>query len=260
LPIGFWSIEQRREYLKYFAKDHKFPGHAKETLDWFEAAKRPYSNGASYANFVKNFLKDAVGNMSDQERTQLAGEIKALTQVAIPTYETKPRKLVKAWQMEELTPQLDKVDRGRNFERGRQAFIDGQCIRCHRMGDVGGGAGPDLTAISSRFSRRDILESILEPSKVISEQYQNLTIVTVGGKTVTGRVIDETPAKIVLQPDPLSGDRVEIAVKDVDSRSASKVSPMPANLVDVLPAEEILYLIAYLEASGQRQHAVYSKK
>jgi putative heme-binding domain-containing protein len=198
--------------------------------------------------------------MSEQERTQLAGEIKALAQVAIPTYDTKPRKLVKAWQMEELTSQLDKVSQGRSFERGRDAFIAGQCIKCHRMGDVGGGAGPDLTAVSSRFSRRDILESILEPSKVISEQYQNISVTTLSGKTLTGRLVDETPGKIVLQPDPLSAERIEVAVKEIDSRSASKISPMPANLVDVLTADEILDLIAYLEASGQRQHAVFSKK
>jgi putative heme-binding domain-containing protein len=260
LPIGYWSLSQRRDYLAYFAKDHKFPGHSKETLDWFEQAKRPYSNGASYANFVKNFLKEAVTNMSDQERTQLAAEIKAVAQVAIPTYETKPRKFVKAWTMEEVTPQLDKVAKGRSFERGKDAFIAGQCIKCHRMGDIGGGAGPDLTAVSSRFSRRDILESILEPSKVISEQYQNLSVTTLAGKTVIGRVVDETPGKIVLQPDPLSGERIEVAVKDIESRTASKVSPMPANLVDILTADEILDLIAYLEASGQRQHAVFSKK
>jgi putative heme-binding domain-containing protein len=260
LPIGFWSLEQRREYLTYFAKDHRFPGHSKETLDWFTQAGRGYGNGASYANFVKNFIKEAVGNMSEQERVQLAPEIKSLAKVDLPTYETKPRKLVKAWTMEELTPQLDKVGQGRNFDRGKDAFIAGQCIKCHRMGDMGGGAGPDLTAISSRFSRRDILESILEPSKVISEQYQNTTVTTLAGKTVSGRLVDETPAKLVLQPDPLSGERIEVALKDIDSRGASKVSPMPANLADVLTADEILDLIAYLEASGQRQHAAFGKR
>ena len=95
---------------------------------------------------------------------------------------------------------------------------------------------------------------------MISEQYQNITVITLAGKTVTGRLVDETPAKIAIQPDPFSGERIEIAVKDIDSRSASKVSPMPANLADVLTAEEVLDLIAYLEASGQRQHAVFSKK
>ena len=73
LPIGFWSLPQRREYLSYFAKNHQFPGHSQETLAWFEQAQRPYSNGASYENFIKNFLKEAVANMSEQERAQLSG-------------------------------------------------------------------------------------------------------------------------------------------------------------------------------------------
>ena len=77
---------------------------------------------------------------------------------------------------------------------------------------------------------------------------------------MTGRLVDESPSKIALQPDPLSSERIEVAVKDIDSRSASKISPMPANLVDVLTTDEILDLIAYLEASGQRQHAAFSKK
>ena len=104
------------------------------------------------------------------------------------------------------------VDKGRSFERGRDAFVAGQCIKCHRMGDAGGGAGPDLTAISSRFGRKDILEAILDPSKVISEQFQNVTVATNAGKVVTGRLVDETAGKIVIQPDPLSGDPGRICV------------------------------------------------
>ena len=50
------------------------------------------------------------------------------------------------------------------------------------------------------------------------------------------------------------------SVKEIETRTTSKVSPMPAGLVDVLTTEEILDLIAYLEASGQRQHVVFSKK
>ena len=85
-------------------------------------------------------------------------------------------------------------------------------------------------------------------------------VTTLAGKTITGRIVDETPTKIVIQPDPFSGDRIEVALKDIESRSASKVSPMPANLADVLTADEILDLMAYLEASGQRQHPAFNKK
>ena len=44
------------------------------------------------------------------------------------------------------------VKKGRNFEQGRLAYEAAQCGACHRFGDDGGSVGPDLTAISSRFS------------------------------------------------------------------------------------------------------------
>ena len=41
-------------------------------------------------------------------------------------------------------------------------------------GDVGRGGGPDLSTVVSRFRRREILESIVYPSRVISDQYTAL--------------------------------------------------------------------------------------
>jgi hypothetical protein len=69
---------------------------------------------------------------------------------------------------------------------------------------------------------------------------------------VTGRVVDETKDAIAVQPEPLSPDRVTIRKDDIESRTPSKVSPMPANLADVLTQEEILDLIAYLETAGRK--------
>ena len=72
---------------------------------------------------------------------------------------------------------FDGVAHGRNFASGKAAFNDAQCILCHRFVNEGGSVGPELTAASSKYSRHDILESILEPSKVVSEQFQNSTII-----------------------------------------------------------------------------------
>ena len=52
-----------------------------------------------------------------------------------------------------------------------EAYEAAQCVLCHKFGNDGGAVGPDLTAVSSRFNRHDILESIIEPSKVVSEQF-----------------------------------------------------------------------------------------
>src|SRR5262249_43495099 len=115
------------------------------------------------------------------------------------------------------------------------------------------------TAISSRFSRRDILESILEPSKVISEQFQNTIVRLKSGDAVEGRVVEETADRIVIQPNQLLPDKTTIRKADIKSRGPSKLSPMPESLVDVLTRDEILDMIAYLESGGRRDHPDFAK-
>src|SRR5213076_3126268 len=104
------------------------------------------------------------------------------------------------WQMQDLEPLLGQVSHGRKFESGKAALNDAQCILCHRFVNDGGSVGPELTAASSKYSRRDILESILEPSKVVSEQFQNSTIIKKDGDAETGRIVDENDQRILVQP------------------------------------------------------------
>src|SRR5262249_45768442 len=125
------------------------------------------------------------------------------------------------------------------------------------FGNEGGAIGPDITAVSSRFSREDILESITEPSKVVSEQYQNITVIKKDGDDVTGRLIEETGTKLVLVPNQLTGEKVEVKKSDVQSRAASKPSPMPEGLINVLTKDEILDLIAFVESGGRKNHAAF---
>jgi putative heme-binding domain-containing protein len=154
---------------------------------------------------------------------------------------------------------LDKVGSGRSFERGQQVFHDAQCTACHRFGNEGGSVGPDLTAVSSRFHRRDILESILLPSKVISEQYQATIVKTKGGDIYEGRITEETDDHVVIQPNQLKPEKVTVKKSDIKSRYPSKVSPMPEGLVDTFRKEEILDLMAYLEAGGRKDHPDFKK-
>jgi putative heme-binding domain-containing protein len=161
--------------------------------------------------------------------------------------------------MADLEGDLEKVGHGRNFAQGQDAVYGTLCLMCHRMGDEGGSVGPDLTAVASRYSRQVILESILEPSKVISEQYANTDITLKDGTMVTGRVVSETDDKIVLRPSMLALDTKEIAKANVKSRELSKVSPMLPGLVNTLTKEEILDLLAYFEAAGHADGAPFKK-
>jgi len=160
----------------------------------------------------------------------------------------------------DLAGDLEAAGSGRSFEKGRQAFVDAQCLACHRFGLEGGGIGPDLTAVSARFSRRDVLESILDPSRVLSEQYENTTVTLKDGEEHTGRLVQETEQEVVLLPDPLQPEmKITVQKSDIASRTASKISPMPEGLANGLTREDLLDLLAFIESSGRRQHAAFSK-
>jgi len=176
-----------------------------------------------------------------------------------PQRRITPHPFVKEWKMADIQPLLDQVGKGRNFNQGRDAFEVAQCAQCHRMGSAGGSIGPDLTAISSRYQRRDILESVLEPSKVVSEQFQNTAIRTKNGDTFVGRIVEENANRIIIQPDALKMDMAEVKTADVDVRKLSPLSPMPEGLVNVLSKDEILDLIAYMESGGRRDHPEFAQ-
>ena len=112
---------------------------------------------------------------------------------------------------------------------------------------------------TSRFTRRDILESILEPSKVISDQYQNIVVTKKNGDDVIGRLVEESSQKLVLITNPLTGEKTDVRRRDVRSREPSKISPMPEGLANICTKEDILDMLAYIEAGGRKEHAAFKK-
>ena len=262
-----WTLDQRKEYFGYWAQDRTPAAHQGDTVKWFEEAGRPYGQGSSYGNFYKNFLKEATSNLTDAEKGELAPLLASLPAGApsrrngvseFPKPQT--RSFVKAWTMADFEADLAKPLKGRSFEKGRQAFVDGQCLACHRFGVEGGGVGPDLTAVSARFSRRDVLESILDPSKVVSEQFQNTTVWLKNGEDHTGRLMSETGDQLVLVPNQLQPDtKITVKKSDVARRNFSKISPMPQGLTDALSKEDLLDLLAFIESYGRKSGPAFAK-
>jgi putative heme-binding domain-containing protein len=190
-------------------------------------------------------------------------EVAALGDLSKPKEETKApvevRKLVKDWKTADLQPLLDKVGKGRDFARGKAAYASAQCILCHRYGDSGGAVAPDLTNVATRFKRQDLLESITEPSKVVSEQYTNSILKMADGNMVMGRITGETADKVTLVPNPFDPATVTVNKADIKSREMSKLSIMPAGLLNTHTEEEILDLLAYLESMGDPKHPNFNK-
>ena len=90
-----------------------------------------------------------------------------------------------------------------------------------------------------------MLESVLFPSKVISDQYRSVVIVTKKGQTINGLAAPQGDTITVLQAD---GSKVTLQKNEIEQQFASLVSVMPEKLFDTLTQEEIADLFAFLES------------
>ena len=250
-----WTQDLRREYLTWWnagrSKDH--PEHV---VQWFKDAGINFNNGSSFNGFIKHGLDEAKAGLTPAELAAM-GDLNAPAPAAKAPAE--PRKFVKEYTTADLLPALAKVGKGRNFAKGKEAFEAAQCALCHRYGDQGGAVAPDLTAVSTRFKRQDILESITEPSKVVSEQYTNTILKLADGNVVAGRIMEETADKVVVAPNPFDHGTTSVKKSDIKDRELSKFSIMPAGLLNTFSEEEILDLLAYLESMGDPKHPNFSK-
>ncbi len=172
--------------------------------------------------------------------------------------EMKPeQQFVRDWKMDELLPLLEQVKRDRSFESGRTAFRQAGCSQCHRFAGEGGSVGPDLSGVGRRLSPRDLLESILLPSKVIVEGYATTEIETKSGEVVMGRVEREDDHAVVIRPPTANESAVSIRKNDIRTRALSKISNMPTGTLNTLSAKQILDLLAFLISEGNSEHAAF---
>jgi len=104
--------------------------------------------------------------------------------------------------------------------------------------------GPDLTAISRRFTQQETLEAILYPSHVISDQYASKKVRTRDGDTYIGIVTTNGDGSVTIR----KSDRQEITItaEEVDEIASSKISLMPSGLLEDLSAPEIRDMLTYM--------------
>lgn len=162
--------------------------------------------------------------------------------------------------MDEAAGLLASGLKGRDFDRGRALFSAANCYGCHRFGNEGGSVGPDLTGLSGRFSPRDILESVLEPSKVISDQYAAVQVVTTDGKVVVGRIVNLSGDTYHINTNMLDPNAMEdINRANIEEMGPAKSSMMPNGLLNTLKDDELLDLMAFLLSRGDRKNAMFTK-
>lgn len=120
------------------------------------------------------------------------------------------------------------------------------CANCHAPGNDRL-LGPDLTKLGESVTDTHLVESLLHPSKVIRKGFETATVVTVAGQTVSGRILEDSPGKVVLRETSDKRRLVTIGKRSIEQVVQNKTSSMPANLVDQLKDRgQFLDLVRYL--------------
>lgn len=226
-----WTLEQRERYFRWFLKAAALRG------------------GHSFSGFLNNIRQDAVDRLTAEEKTSLADLLKQKPAPVEPEIAAKSRPFVRKWTVNDLLADVEAGLQDRDLANGSRMFTLAGCYKCHRFGGRGGIVGPDLTAVGRRFNSKALLESLLEPSKVVSDQYEATVFVTSEGKQVVGRVVNLNGDRIMVSENMLDpGNLTVVRRGEVEESFTSKTSMMPAGLLDNLTREEVLDLLAYLKS------------
>ncbi len=163
------------------------------------------------------------------------------------------------WTIAELSADIKALKHGRAFEVGKQLFKVANCVACHQLNGEGRVFGPDLAKLDpKKRTAEHILESMIEPSKVIDDKFRSWTFVLAAGKTLTGMIMKETDDEVHVVIDPLAKDKPTILkVEDIDDRVKSDLSLMPKSLLSRLTQEEIFDLFAYVYSAGNKDHMLF---
>lgn len=129
---------------------------------------------------------------------------------------------------------------------GRALFAK-HCATCHRLFGVGAEIGPDLTG-AGRKDLDYLLSNIVDPSAVVTRDYQITTFAMTDGRVLNGIVVGETDRTVTVQTPT---ERIAIAKSDIGERRQLPVSLMPDDLLGPLSPAEIRDLFAYLMSDSQ---------
>jgi putative heme-binding domain-containing protein len=169
--------------------------------------------------------------------------LKELGQGNVLASSSKRKSIIAKMSYEDVLQQVAKMPGDSKIGAG--LFEKVGCIKCHTTLKSEPLKGPFLGDITARYSRPEIIESILRPNAHIAQGFETTTLETKDGTEYEGFVVHE------------SGDNIEIrnivgatvvARKDIAKRGTRPTSIMPEGLADPLTVDELASLLAYLQS------------
>ncbi|HEX4645203.1 MAG TPA: HEAT repeat domain-containing protein, partial [Verrucomicrobiae bacterium] len=116
------------------------------------------------------------------------------------------------------------------------------CFICHKLYGEGADVGPDLTGVG-RSTLDALLANVIDPNQVIGKGYENVEVQTKDGRSLSGRMVEDTATRVKL----LSAGPKEdvIARSDIASLRVSELSVMPEGL-EQMPEADFRNLILFI--------------
>lgn len=230
---------------------------------WFKDAFG-YKGGVSYVGFINKARQAALSHVPEAQLAHyrnLSGE-ELLAQSGNELIEgPQPKGPGRRWTVEEALAVVEGDLSNRDFEQGKLMYDATRCSSCHLMRGEGGMIGPDLTQLGTRFTPKDMLEAIIEPNKVVSDQYAATVLTLKDGSSVVGRLTNENDEAYFISQNPFAPEVIrEVSKEDVVDEKLSYVSVMYPGLINRLNEEEVKDLMAFLMAGGNEDHEIYKNQ
>lgn len=227
---------------------------------WFPRA-RAWKGGNSFKGFIENIRTEALENFTPESERAMLSELSAAVEAQAEAAFVAPRGPGRAWTLEEAVKLAEGGFTNRDFKHGEAMFRTTLCLACHRFNGDGGGIGPDLTGAANRYTLRDLLENIIDPSKVVSDQYDSQLIQKKDGGTLLGRIVQHEGGELKVMTNPFAPTAlITLQENDIANIQTQAVSMMPPGLINALGPEELLDLLAYLLTGGNPGDPAFKKQ
>jgi putative heme-binding domain-containing protein len=125
---------------------------------------------------------------------------------------------------------------------GKELFKK-HCAICHQVANEGTKIGPQLDGIGVRGLDR-LLEDILDPSRNVDPLFRSTTVNLGDGRSLSGLFLREDGNTLVFADN--QGKEFTVRKDQIDQRTTSPLSAMPANVLDALNDQEFSALMSYL--------------
>ena len=242
-----WTPQLRENYFRWFYKAFGYKG------------------GHSFVGFINQARKNALKNVPKDKlayfNTISGDSLVERSQMGLAKGVEQPKGPGVDWDVDSAMVLVKNGLHNQDFNRGKAMFSASMCNLCHTMRGEGGTIGPDLTELGTRFSYKDMMIAIVDPSRTVSDQFAATVFHMKDGSTIVGRLVNQDADKYYVSQNPFAPlTQRELSKKEVIKTQLSKESIMFPGLINRLNGEELKDLLAYLKSGGNKQDTIFAPK